>query len=413
MATIADNLQTIKDSTEAIRQAIISKGGTISGGLTTYADAIRNITDGETSQEPDMPIIGDGKTYLYISVTNTLQVQVPLYFNQTVSNGVTIDWGDGITRTISGTGNVNTTHNYNEIGDYVISLSPKSGCTLRLGSTSSGTCVMGSTAETNKIYRSYLKKVELGTVGNLLLARTFSECSSLSAIYIPNGITEVKTSVFYNCISLLSITLPDSVTSISDYAFYNCVSLQNIIIPDSVTGIGNNAFTNCYSLQNVTLPSSITTISNYAFYKCYTLKNITMPSSVISLGNRAFMYCTCLPNIQLPNNLTSIGSESFSECHSLTSIVVPPSVTSIGDKAFYNCKWLHIYDFSNHTGVPSLGTDVFTGIPEGSKIIVPTGWYYSWKSATNWSTYTGYIIRKEFWDNGVSEGGSSGGGSSD
>lgn len=258
MATIAENLQTIKDSTEAIKQAIIDKGVTISGGLTTYADAIKNITGGETSQEPDMPIIGDGKTYLYISVTNTLQVQVPLYFNQTVSHGVIIDWGDGsATQTISGTGNVNATHTYTEIGDYVISLSPKSGCTIRLGSTSTGTCVMGSTAAGNKIYRSYLKKVELGTVGNLLLSRTFSECSSLSAIYIPNGITEIKTSVFYNCISLLSITLPESVTNISDYAFYNCVSLQNIIIPDSVTSISANAFANCNSLQNVTLPLSL------------------------------------------------------------------------------------------------------------------------------------------------------------
>ncbi|MBO5886592.1 MAG: leucine-rich repeat domain-containing protein [Bacteroidaceae bacterium] len=46
MATIAENLQTIKDSTEAIKQAIIDKGGTISGGLTTYADAIKNISGG-------------------------------------------------------------------------------------------------------------------------------------------------------------------------------------------------------------------------------------------------------------------------------------------------------------------------------------------------------------------------------
>lgn len=46
MATIAENLQTIKDSTEAIKQAIIDKGVTISGGLTTYADAIKNISGG-------------------------------------------------------------------------------------------------------------------------------------------------------------------------------------------------------------------------------------------------------------------------------------------------------------------------------------------------------------------------------
>lgn len=43
MATISENLQTIKDSTDAIKQAIIDKGGTISGDITTWADAILNI----------------------------------------------------------------------------------------------------------------------------------------------------------------------------------------------------------------------------------------------------------------------------------------------------------------------------------------------------------------------------------
>lgn len=43
MATIAENLQTIKDSLEAIKQAIIDVGGTITGDITTYASAIRGI----------------------------------------------------------------------------------------------------------------------------------------------------------------------------------------------------------------------------------------------------------------------------------------------------------------------------------------------------------------------------------
>ena len=46
MATIAENLQTIKDSTDAIKQAIIDKGGTISGDITTWADAINGISEG-------------------------------------------------------------------------------------------------------------------------------------------------------------------------------------------------------------------------------------------------------------------------------------------------------------------------------------------------------------------------------
>lgn len=46
MATIAENLQTIKDSTDAIKQAIIDKGGTIEGDITTWASAISGISGG-------------------------------------------------------------------------------------------------------------------------------------------------------------------------------------------------------------------------------------------------------------------------------------------------------------------------------------------------------------------------------
>jgi hypothetical protein len=46
MATIAENLQTIKDSTAAIKQSIINKGGEISGNITTWASAIDGIETG-------------------------------------------------------------------------------------------------------------------------------------------------------------------------------------------------------------------------------------------------------------------------------------------------------------------------------------------------------------------------------
>ena len=46
MATISENLQTIKTSTDAIKQAIIDKGGKISGDITTWADAISAIESG-------------------------------------------------------------------------------------------------------------------------------------------------------------------------------------------------------------------------------------------------------------------------------------------------------------------------------------------------------------------------------
>ena len=46
MATISENLQIIKNSTDAIKQAIIDKGGTIEGDITTWASAISGISGG-------------------------------------------------------------------------------------------------------------------------------------------------------------------------------------------------------------------------------------------------------------------------------------------------------------------------------------------------------------------------------
>ena len=46
MATISENLQTIKTSTDAIKQAIIDKGGEITGNITTWADTISAIESG-------------------------------------------------------------------------------------------------------------------------------------------------------------------------------------------------------------------------------------------------------------------------------------------------------------------------------------------------------------------------------
>lgn len=49
MATIAENLQILKDSTDAIKQAIIDKGGDVSGNISTWAGIINSIQSGGSS----------------------------------------------------------------------------------------------------------------------------------------------------------------------------------------------------------------------------------------------------------------------------------------------------------------------------------------------------------------------------
>lgn len=58
MATISENLQILKDSTDAIKQAIIDKGGTIEGDITTWANAISGISGGGSSSEEEITFTG-------------------------------------------------------------------------------------------------------------------------------------------------------------------------------------------------------------------------------------------------------------------------------------------------------------------------------------------------------------------
>lgn len=71
MATISENLQTIKDSTDAIKQAIIDKGGTIEGDITTWASAISGIETGGGSSSDEEYIFTGTISYNMSDVTIT------------------------------------------------------------------------------------------------------------------------------------------------------------------------------------------------------------------------------------------------------------------------------------------------------------------------------------------------------
>ncbi len=155
---------------------------------------------------------------------------------------------------------------------------------------------------------------------------------------------------FSNCTNLTSITIPNGVTNIGAHAFDGCIRLTSITIPNSVISIGSSAFDECTSLESVTIGNSIESIGNSAFYECTSLTSITIPDSVTSIGAWAFSYCTSLESITIPDSVTSIGRSAFSYCTSLESITIPDSVTSIGDYAFGGCyKLVEVYNLSSLT----------------------------------------------------------------
>lgn len=313
----------------------------------TFDDAKEYVTDYGKLNVGAMYITNDGATRLYIRIASEGRMDVPLYWSQTVANGVGIDWGDGSAiESFSGTGILNATHTYAKSGDYVIRLIVINNCTLELGDgTSVG--IMGTTESYGSTYRGMLQKVEIGT----------------------------------------------RVTEIASYAFYSHTCLTSVTIPNSVTSIGNRAFQSCYSLVSVTIPASIKSIATAMFNYCYSLKSIVIPVSVASIAGSAFYNCYALLLISLPNKIGSIGASAFRNCSSLASIIIPSSLTIIQNSLFYGCQGMAIYDFTHHTSVPTLvQTNAFTNIPSDCIIKVPASLEEKWKSTSNWATYASQIV---------------------
>ena len=102
----------------------------------------------------------------------------------------------------------------------------------------------------------------------------FYNCSSLTAINIPEGVTYIGYAAFYGCSSLTAINIPEGVTSIGDEAFYSCSSLTAITILEGVTSIGNYAFCDCSSLTTIVLPKSVKNVGSYAFADCPELTDV-------------------------------------------------------------------------------------------------------------------------------------------
>ena len=355
--TELDRLNTAKNS---LKTAIDNKGVSVPentklDGYSALVEQIESIADvpvynGETEADN----FDDGKTRLYITVPKNAmeglpppRSQVKLTIRQSVSNGVTIDWGDESEPvTLSGTGVVRPTHTYTTGGDYIIQLSPSEGCTLGLNGEDSSGCLIGSSAITDKIYLGMLKKVNIGA----------------------------------------NVSNEDT-----DYAFYLCYNLLTVVMPNNITLIGRYMFRNCGLLSKVVIPNNVTSIGSYAFYGCEHLSDVVIPNGVTSIGDYVFRSCSSITNVVIPNGVTSIGSYAFYGCESLPSLVIPSNVISIGDRAFGSCGCMKEYRFLSLIPPTITSTNVFSNIPSDCIIYVPKGSAEAYKAATNWTTVADHI----------------------
>ncbi len=236
---------------------------------------------------------------------------------------------------------------------------------------------------------------------------SFRNMESITNVVFSKSLTSIGDYAFSGCIGIRKINsnkngelnLPIDVTTIGDYAFQNLELITAILVPDTVTNIGVGAFNGCNGIVDITLPyigKELDTTGKFAVFGCifgYTndgSKNSSVGSSNDYVNNEygavdnAIWQYTCHDLIVsefygtyadtsyyyfIPKNIrnvtitvqTKIPVAAFNNCDFIENITLPQTV-SIGDYAFQNCSAT-----VNKTYNPTIS--VWDGIESGTNFI--------------------------------------------
>ena len=127
-------------------------------------------------------------------------------------------------------------------------------------------CIIG---KTNKTLVCGCKNSIIPNDGSVTIigSRAFYGCSSMTYIYIPEGIEKLMFGAFASCTSWIDIILPSTLTVLDTMSLYGCTTLIDLIIPENMKTIGMYATYRCQNLTTITiLSNSIETINSEAFW---------------------------------------------------------------------------------------------------------------------------------------------------
>ena len=186
-----------------------------------------------------------------------------------------------------------------------------------------------------------LASVRLSKNNTIIPARTFSQCSNLSAIDMPESVQEIGDYAFYRT-SLEAITFGDNLKRIGDYVLA-FTKLTSVSIPSSVSEITPTAFAGL-ALKSLQVAndnpvydsrdgSNSIIISSENKLVVGTISTV-IPESVESIAGNAFTSLDELSEITVPEGITSIESNAFANCPFLTKAVLPKSLVHIEEDSF-------------------------------------------------------------------------------
>lgn len=396
----------------------------------------------------------DEKTHIFYEVHDTNK-QPRLFLG--VNGTTTIDWGDGTTTTATGS-NANTIqyfdHDYNSTGTKEITLSGGSYSLSHsnIGNVSVSGIMNGRFLSTDvQNYRTYfqrmyiynVKKIYIGknaTIGAeglkylsgltelsipstmTVLNNYWSYLNNVKCVVVPRGATGTPLEFAYYWYRCKYVSIPYTVTGMSGNSFSYLQSLRAFTVPYSITTTNADFFRYCWITPRMT--NNVTSIGSYFCSGTYETDDVHLTNKITTLANNAFSNnfarrvvdismtkvttltgfgnSSACQEFILPETLTTIGASTFTGCNQLRKIKIPKKVTSIGNTCFTNCYCCILYDFRDHTSVPTLGgTSGFTNRHTNMKIVVPDSLYSTWRTASNWSTFSANIIKASDYTGGL------------
>ena len=309
MGTVVDKLNKILSTKAAIKQAIISKGVSVSDTDTfaSYADKIESITT------------GGGSATKYGATIDT-------FLGDIDENGVLQQPIDG---NLVFTGVVSVPSDLLQYKFYKNSniKSVEFPDLTSIDSNGLSSCFQNCTSLTTT--STFANLTSIGSNG---LSACFWECTSLTTAPTFANLTSISSnglrSCFYGCTSLIAAPTFTNLTSIGNYGLYccfdGCTSLTTAPTFTNLTSIGDrglyNCFYGCTSLTTAPTFASLTSIDEYGLYQCFENTKITSISfpalKSTSFGSRTNQFNNMLSivtgcTVHFPSNLESvIGSWS-------------------------------------------------------------------------------------------------------
>lgn len=349
-------------------------------------------------------ITDDGKTRLHITVNQPSTI--PLYYSQTVSHGVIIDWGDGSeVESRADNGSIGFIEHTFEKGDYIITLDVIDSCLLSLGKSSDSYNLFNQSNNNNynegagATRRFYITAFFSGK--NIELLRgVFYYQHKMKVISLSKDLelsfNSWSTAVYFgSCYNLDAIIFPRGTTCISLYAASTASSLKLVSIPNTVTTVSDSAFQYCPQLTSICFPSSADVIKRpfgnvSPTYDEQTRRSIHIANKQISSIDYIFRN-SLIESCVVPDNITS-AAYTWEYCSCLYKISLPPSLLTLNN-TFQYCYQLTEIDFSRHESIPTLSsTTTFNQSPPDREIIVPINLYSQWKKETNWDAISNFIV---------------------